>query len=528
MDKLARKIDQFGLDGESAVLLRRAGEILIPRLEEVLQDFYKRALADPESRAFFTSDERVDFARSAQKKHWERLLSGEMGEDYMASVDRIGRTHARINLPLDVYASACALSSGQMLRILAEAGTGGWLRRRRDTAKMIDVIGRAFAFDIAQVTAVTFAVWSEEQESALGHLNTAIDALAEGDLTHRVPGPGESDYPAAFDAIRQRMNAATERLGTIISQVARSMDDMLASVEMVNASADELSHRTNSQAASLEETAAAMEEITASIRQSTQATKTSNEVAQSARAEMERSADVVGRTAEAMQGIKASSEQISRITGLIDDIAFQTNLLALNAGVEAARAGEAGRGFAVVAGEVRTLAANSSQAAKDIKKLISDSSQQVEDGVKLVAAARASLEDLGDSFEQVASLSAEVSTASEEQSQGLGEVNTSVATLDGITQQNATMVDQTNERMRRLGQSALAMKGLLAGLHTGATRGAPPTQGPSPGVGDGAKLKVEPKKIEPPVLELPTVETRTAVAEPRPARAVGSSVWNEF
>jgi methyl-accepting chemotaxis protein len=272
-----------------------------------------------------------------------------------------------------------------------------------------------------------------------------------------------------------------------------------------------LSHRTNSQAASLEETAAAMEEVTASIRQSAEATKKSNQVAQSARTEMERSADVVGRTAEAMEGIRASSEQISRITGLIDDIAFQTNLLALNAGVEAARAGEAGRGFAVVAGEVRTLAANSSEAARDIKRLISDSSQQVEDGVKLVSAARASLEDLGKSFEQVASLSAEVSQASEEQSQGLGEVNTSVATLDGITQQNASMVDQTNEQMRKVAQSARALKTLLAGLTTDESRADRAWEEA------GTKLSVEPRVVE-----------MTAPAPRPPAQAVANGTWSEF
>lgn len=514
MEKLARKIEQFDLGGADAAVLKQAGEILVPKLDDVLQDFYKRALADPESKAFFESDARVDFARSAQKKHWMRLLSGDLGEEYLASVDRIGRTHARINLPLSVYSSAYALSSGQMLRSLVAAGTGGWFRRRRDTSKMVEVVSRAFAFDIEQVTTVTFAVWGEEQERALRYLDEAIDAVAEGDLSHRMPSPDNSDYPIAYDNVRQKMNSAFENLGSIISQVARTMDQMLDSVDLVNGSADELSHRTNSQAASLEETAAAMEEITASIRQSAQATKKSNEVAQTARGEMERSADVVGKTAQAMEGIRASSEQISRITGLIDDIAFQTNLLALNAGVEAARAGEAGRGFAVVAGEVRTLAANSSEAAKDIKRLISDSSQQVEDGVKLVSAARASLEDLGKSFEQVASLSAEVSQASEEQSQGLGEVNTSVATLDGITQQNASMVDQTNDQMRKVAESARALKSLLAGLRTGEHRADRAWEATA------TKLSVEPK----------AVEIDDFVAKPRAAAvaAAGTGTWSEF
>jgi methyl-accepting chemotaxis protein len=511
MDKLARKIDQFDLGGENAVLLRKAGDILIPGLDGILREFYERALADPISKTFFESDARVDFARSAQKKHWMRLLSGELGEDYAASVDRIGRTHARINLPLDIYASAYALSSGKMLGTLAASGGGGWFRRGRDTSAMVEVVSRAFAFDIEQVTTVTFAVWGEEQACALTYLNAAIDAIAEGDLSHRMPSPEHSDYPAAYDTVRQKMNSAAENLGSIITQVARTMDQMLDSVDLVNGSADELSHRTNSQAASLEETAAAMEEVTASIRQSAEATKKSNQVAQSARAEMERSADVVGRTAEAMEGIRASSEQISRITGLIDDIAFQTNLLALNAGVEAARAGEAGRGFAVVAGEVRTLAANSSEAARDIKRLISDSSQQVEDGVKLVSAARASLEDLGKSFEQVASLSAEVSQASEEQSQGLGEVNTSVATLDGITQQNASMVDQTNEQMRKVAQSARALKTLLAGLTTGEGRADRAWEEA------GTKPSVAPRVVE-----------MTAPAPRPPAQAVANGTWSEF
>jgi methyl-accepting chemotaxis protein len=518
METLARKIDRFNLGGDNARLIAEAGEILIPELDDILRGFYARALADPEASAFFENDARVQSARNAQKKHWMRLLSGDFGAEYATSVDRIGRTHARINLPLDVYMSAYALSSGEMLGLLAKGRRGGWFRRKRDTSHLVDVVSRVFAFDIELATTVTFAVWGEEQDRALGHLNTAIDALAEGDLTQRFPSPDESDYPAAYDGVRQKINAASENLGSIIARVAGSMDQMLDTVARVNGSADDLSQRTNSQAASLEETAAAMEQITASIRQSSQATQKSNEVAQSARGEMERSAEVVGQTAQAMEGIKTSSEQISRITGLIDDIAFQTNLLALNAGVEAARAGEAGRGFAVVAGEVRTLAANSSDAAKEIKDLIAASSQQVEDGVKLVAAAQASLQQLGSSFEQVASLSAEVSTASEEQSQGLGEVNTSVATLDGITQENASMVEQTNDQMRSVSESAQALKALLAGLRTTAGPGdAGRTDNGSGSADRGSGSRGEAK-----VVKIDTTADRT------PREPIANSAWNEF
>jgi methyl-accepting chemotaxis protein len=125
METLARKIDRFNLGGETPQLIARAGEILIPELDHILGDFYNRALADPEARSFFENDARVTSARNAQKKHWMRLLSGDFGEGYAASVDRIGRTHARINLPLDVYMSAYALSSGEML------GTPGEGRPRR-------------------------------------------------------------------------------------------------------------------------------------------------------------------------------------------------------------------------------------------------------------------------------------------------------------------------------------------------------------------------------------------------------------
>ena len=462
MRDFERKIVQFELNNENAKILAEAGKILIPNLPVVLDAFYARAFADPTSKAMFKSQERVDYARSAQAKHWTRLLNAEFSADYEQSVDRIGRTHARINLPLDVYMSAYAVASAQLLEILADHGAGGLFKKGKNTAKMIGVVSRAFAFDIEQVTSVTFAVWGEEQKKALSYLDGAIAALSEGDLSHRIPGPDESDYPLSYDNVRQQINGASENLETIFAQVSESIEQMSNSVTTIEAAAEQLSARTNSQAASLEETRASMQTITSSAQSTAQNTNRSNEVAIEAREVVDRSAASVSETADAMEKIQKTSEKVANITSFIDDIAFQTNLLALNAGVEAARAGEAGRGFAVVAQEVRALAASASQAAGDIRDLITESSGQIDQGVSLVGDCQSNLQDLVSRFSELAELSAQVSSAIQDQTSGLAEINASLSSLDDITQQNAGMVDDTNMQMRRLGDQAQSLQANIA------------------------------------------------------------------
>jgi methyl-accepting chemotaxis protein len=144
-----------------------------------------------------------------------------------------------------------------------------------------------------------------------------------------------------------------------------------------------------------------------------------------------------------MGSIKESSEKISQIIGVIDEIAFQTNLLALNAGVEAARAGEAGRGFAVVASEVRALAQRSSDAAKDIKDLISDSAAHVQTGVNLVDQTGEALEKIVSQVANVDSLVSDIAASANEQATGLAEVNNAVNDMDRVTQKNAAMVEES-------------------------------------------------------------------------------------
>ncbi len=466
-DDLNKKLQQFDLDEATRAHVAEAGRILMPKVDKVLERFYARALADPEAAGFFDGDDMVRGARNAQKKHWEKLFSGTFDSDYEASIERIGRTHARIDLPLHIYMSAYADASACMMDILVDECCKG-IRpgKRQRTKNLIGALSRAFALDTERVTTVTFEVWNEEQTLAVHHLDLAIEAIATGNLTYRIPSSEVSDYPVKYEFLREKLNGAIDRLSYVLRNVKEAMTTLMALVEEVRGSAEDLSQRTNSQAASLEETAAAMEEITNSVAETSKYTVNADGVAREAAHEAGNSASIVEETAQAMDGIKTSSEQISQITTLIDDIAFQTNLLALNAGVEAARAGEAGRGFAVVAGEVRSLAAHSSEAAREIKVLISESRDQVEHGVTLVGRAKKSLTGLIQSFEQVSKLSSEINEASRQQSRGLDEVNVSVTQLDTITQQNAAMVDQTNDRMNALHADADRVQKLMGTLQT--------------------------------------------------------------
>jgi methyl-accepting chemotaxis protein len=227
-----------------------------------------------------------------------------------------------------------------------------------------------------------------------------------------------------------------------MSEVRRSTDAIASASAEIAAGNMNLSSRTEAQASSLEETAAAMEELTSTVRQNADNARQANQLVLSASGQAEKGGQVVGEVVSTMGSITDSSRKISDIIGVIDGIAFQTNILALNAAVEAARAGEQGRGFAVVATEVRNLAHRSAAAAKEIKVLIGDSVGQVEAGARLVDTAGATMTGIVQAVRRVADLMNEIDSASREQSQGIGQVNQSIATMDDVTQQNAALVEE--------------------------------------------------------------------------------------
>ena len=298
---------------------------------------------------------------------------------------------------------------------------------------------------------------AEKLRFATETLGDGLQRLAHGDISFQLNEPFAADY----EPLRQNFNASLQQLAKTIGAVLHSVVSIDNGTREISDGANDLSRRTEQQAAALEETAAALDEITVNVRNSSQRTEEARNVAVLANQNAGRSAEVVSQAVEAMRRIEDSSQQISNIIGVIDEIAFQTNLLALNAGVEAARAGEAGKGFAVVAQEVRELAQRSAQAAKEIKALITASGTQVSSGVSLVGETGVALKAIGDYVSQINGLMDAIAVSAREQSTGLAEVNTAVNQMDQTTQQNAAMVEQSTAAAASLASEAVRLRELV-------------------------------------------------------------------
>ncbi|MDG3578214.1 methyl-accepting chemotaxis protein [Rhizobium sp. YJ-22] len=301
------------------------------------------------------------------------------------------------------------------------------------------------------------ALAAEEQRKVVEALGHGLANLAKGDLTCRIT----EAFPASYLALRDNFNATMDSLEGTIMQLNHTVHSLNAGIGEISRSSDNLSRRTEQQAASLEETAAAMNEIAEQMHTSTRNAGNAAAKVTEACTDADRSNTVVRKAIAAMEGIEDSSEKVTQIIGVIDEIAFQTNLLALNAGVEAARAGEAGKGFAVVAQEVRELAQRSAQAAKEIKALISASSTQVQEGVSLVAETGSALTRISEQVLSINKLIQDISASSREQSAGLQEINVAVNNMDQVTQQNAAMVEETTAAANLLNDEANTLRDMV-------------------------------------------------------------------
>lgn len=290
----------------------------------------------------------------------------------------------------------------------------------------------------------------ESIETTMFSVARTMKSLSMGDLTTKVEG----SYIGVIAALQTDINRAVENLQFIMRRIIVSSQKLVEASDNINKGGQELSQRTEQQASSLEETAASMEELASTVRQTAEHAKGANELAYQAQELAQDGGVVVSDAIKAMEFIDESSKKVSSIMVVIDEIAFQTNLLALNAAVEAARAGESGKGFAVVAEEVRTLAQRSAQASKQIKTFMDESTINVKNGVVAVHHAGERLQEIVSASKDVASLISEIANASQEQTSGLEQINTAVAEMDHMTQENAALVEKSSASADALSHQA--------------------------------------------------------------------------
>ncbi|MFC7777649.1 methyl-accepting chemotaxis protein [Pantoea sp. GCM10028869] len=290
----------------------------------------------------------------------------------------------------------------------------------------------------------------------LHQLLAHIRHIAAGDLTQNIVVEGRNEMSQLAGSLHEMQQSLVSTVGN----VRDGSDAIFTGASEIAAGNNDLSARTEEQAASLEQTAASMEQLTATVKQNAENARQASQLALSASDTARKGGEVVDGVVRTMQDIAGSSKKIADIISVIDGIAFQTNILALNAAVEAARAGEQGRGFAVVAGEVRNLAQRSAQAAKEIKGLIEDSVNRVNNGSQLVGTAGETMNDIVGAVTRVTDIMGEIASASDEQSRGIDQVGQAVTEMDRVTQQNASLVEESaaaaaslEEQASRLSQS---------------------------------------------------------------------------
>jgi methyl-accepting chemotaxis protein len=278
-------------------------------------------------------------------------------------------------------------------------------------------------------------------DRGLTETTSVLGALAEADLTQRMEG----QYRGAFATLKSDINKVANRLTEIVSQLRQASGSLHAATSEILAGSNDLSKRTAAQSTTIEQTSGTIKDVAQAVVQNAERATSASQLAASLVKTAELSGEVMAKATESMDNITASSNQISTIIGLIDDIAFQTNLLALNASVEAARAGESGKGFAVVAVEVRRLAQSAAQASADVKNLIERSAQHVQSGSRLVGDVGQKIEAIFASARSSSGLMDSIAAESRNQATSISEVTRAMRTLEEMTQHNAALVEETNQ-----------------------------------------------------------------------------------
>lgn len=436
--------------------------IIGPLVGGALDKLYRKIADTPAVARFFPEKSHIGRARKAQENHWANLAGGNFDESYVNGVVAVGRAHARIGLEPRWYIGGYAIVLSELVEgIVAREKQSMFARRGgKALAEKLSAVIKASMLDMDYSISVYLGVLEDErrkleearerdaanQAKALELLRQGLEALSNGDLDASLP----TDLPGNFKHMAEDYNRAVTALRKSFGSVNDTSCEILMGTNIISEATDDLSLRTAQQAAGVEESAAALQQLSVSVGATAVNAEKASDAVRETQLRASGSGELVSRAVAAMAGIEKSSDEIGKIIGVIDEIAFQTNLLALNAGVEAARAGEAGKGFAVVAQEVRQLAQRTAEAAREIKLLICESSRQVNDGVAVVNSTGDALSDIISRIDTMNTLVGEIASAARDQATGIGEVCTAIRVMDEITQRNSGMVEHTSAQTRHL------------------------------------------------------------------------------
>ncbi len=326
-------------------------------------------------------------------------------------------------------------------------------------------------------------------EKGIKTVNNVLKAASEKVLTERV----RVDLDDELGILAQNVNLCMDNLESAMNQVAIAAEQVATAANQIGSGSQEVAQGTSEQASFLEQVASNLQEVASMTRQNTANAKKARTITDHARNSAYKGVESMNKLSEAMDRIKVSSDDTAKIVKTIDEIAFQTNLLALNAAVEAARAGDAGKGFAVVAEEVRNLAMRSAEAARNTAALIEESVKNADRGVAINEEALKDLDVINQQINKLSEMMVEVTTASEQQTEGIDQVNTAIDRMNQVTQQTAANSEESASAAQELNSQATEMRSLVKSfvLNIAPSKVAPPAL-PIVQPIDRSKLTMEP------------------------------------
>ncbi|MCH8622469.1 methyl-accepting chemotaxis protein [Undibacterium sp. TS12] len=437
MRVLAASVSRSGKDVEVAAQELSQEEGLIDYLEGIVQADLAKVIGEhPELKDKLNIDEALKDIKKLRD-----VASDDVGKGGPEAAKKIEALGAKVVNSLEAVQSTAV---GQLDQLLQQ-------RIARLKTELYAGLG-VVAFFIL-VAFYMFVCFYRAMNSGLYHVGAHMRSMAGGDLSIRLTPKGADE---TTDLMRTMMDMQAA-IGTIVGLMRNSAGQIEASSTEVSQGAADMEERTGVTLQRLQMTASSMVEISSTVQSTADNAKEATRLAKENASLATKGGAVIKEMMTTMEDIRHSSHRIGDIISVIDGIAFQTNILALNAAVEAARAGEAGRGFAVVASEVRSLAHRSAEAAKEIKQLIGESVDKVEAGNTTVQHAGATMEQIVQSAEGISHLLGDISAGSHEQSLGVKEVERAVQELDGMTQENAALIEQTTANAETLRDLAVEL-----------------------------------------------------------------------